>query len=282
MDTDNDRESADRKLGDEWKDWDGHSTEAESRARKRLFFSLTGAYLLALLGLGLFAWYLIAPRLAQWHALAPTAVLAAWLLIFVVQFCALGLVALTLLAHLPMPRWLSSLVRRLLVHLEGGVFSLGAVLSLNRDRIAHSFVLVHNALVRINGHRIEPGRILVLLPRCLTREQIRQANSMASEYGVSVAVVAGGELARQRIRERRPQAVIGVACERDLMSGIRDVRGRLCVLGIPNTRPHGPCKDTHIELDELRRAVDFYISPPAPARSHSAPTAESTACSSRS
>ena len=269
-----DSAEADRKLGDEWKDWDGRAAEAESSAGKRLFFSLTGAYLFALLGLGLLGWYLIAPRLAQWHHAAPTAVLLAWLLVFLVQFFAMALVALTLLARLPMPRWLSTVVRRLLVHLEGGIFTLGGLFSLSRDRIAHSFVLVHNALVRINGQRIEPGRILILLPRCLTKEQIREANSMASEYGVGVAVVAGGELARQRIRERRPHAVIGVACERDLMSGIRDVRGRLCVLGIPNTRPHGPCKDTHIELDELRRAVEFYISPPPPGPHHLTPTSD--------
>jgi hypothetical protein len=35
------------------------------------------------------------------------------------------------------------------------------------------------------------------------------------------------------------------------------------VLGIPNTRPHGPCKDTRISLDELRRAVEFYLCPSA-------------------
>jgi len=261
MATESSREGADRKLGDEWKDWDGRSAEAEASARKRLFFSLTGAYLMALLGFGLFAWYLIAPRLTEWHRLAPAAVLVAWLGAFVVLFAALGLVALTVLAHLPMPRWLSAAVRRLLVHLEGGVFGLAGLLSLSRDRVAHSFVQVHNTLVRINGHRIEPERILILLPRCLTKDQIREANSMAAGYGVGVAVVAGGELARQRIRERRPQAVIGVACESDLLSGIRDVRGRLCVLGIPNIRPNGPCKDTHIDLDELRRAVEFYICP---------------------
>lgn len=262
--TETPREGIDRKLGDEWKDWDGRSAEAESSAGKRLFFGLTGAYLLLVLGLGTFAWYLIAPRLAQWHSSLPALVLLAWLALFAIQFLALGLVALTLLARLPMPRWLSPPVRRLLAHLEGGVFALSSLLSLSRDRVAHSFVQVHNALVRINGHRIDPARILILLPRCLTKEQLKEASNLAGRYGVGVAVVAGGELARQRIRERRPQAVIGVACERDLLSGIRDVRGRLCVLGIPNTRPHGPCKDTRIDLEELRQAVEFYIRPSAP------------------
>jgi hypothetical protein len=254
---------SDRKLGDEWKDWDGRSAAAESSAGKRLFFSLSGAWLLVLLCIGLFVWYLIVPRLAQWHSAAPAVVLVVWLTAFAVQFLAIGLVALTLLAHLPMPPWLSALMRRLLAHLEGGAFRLGTLLSLDRDRIAHSFVLVHNALVRINGHRVEAERILILLPRCLGKEQLKAANRLAADFGVRVGVVAGGELARQRIREHEPRAVIGVACERDLLSGIRDVRGRLCVLGIPNTRPHGPCKDTRIDLDELRRAVEFYLNPSA-------------------
>ncbi len=269
--TESDDRPDERKLGDEWRDWDGRSASGASSAGKRLFFSLTGALLFVLGGAWLFAWYLVAPRLSEWHRLLPTVALALVGLAVALLFGAYALVAVTLLARLPMPRWLSGAIRRLIARLEGGVFTLGGLLGVSRDRVAHSFVQVHNALVLINDHRTTPERILILLPRCLTREQIREANSLAARYGVGVAVVAGGELARQRIRERRPEAVIGVACERDLLSGIRDVRGRLCVLGIPNTRPHGPCKDTQIDLAELERAVQFYLQPGA-----AAPPAPST------
>jgi hypothetical protein len=57
--------------------------------------------------------------------------------------------------------------------------------------------------------------------------------------------------------------VIGVACERDLLSGIRDVRHKLSVLGITNTRPNGPCRDTQIDLAELEGALDLCVRPAA-------------------
>jgi hypothetical protein len=264
----------DRKLGDEWKDWDGHDPAATVEAGKRLFFSLTGALLILLGGLGLFAWYLIAPRLAEWHRAAPTVALAAFLTGLAALYLVYGLIAATLLLRLRLPAALSGFARRILAGIEGGVFWLGSLCGLGRDRIAHSFVQVHNALVRLSRYRLDPARLLVLLPRCLTKEQLRAANALGSEYGVVVAVAGGGEVARARIKEHQPEAVIGVACERDLLSGIRDVRGKLCVLGIPNTRPHGPCKDTLIDLETLREGIEFYLrpAPEAPRSVESSPS----------
>ncbi len=255
-------EKSDRKLGDEWKDWDGSNT-IDSSAGKRLFFALSGGVLLLLSGACFFGWYLIAPRLAQWHYRLPAILLGLVIIFLAMQVLLLGVVALALLFHTPLPRWLSTTAQIVLASVEGAVSSLGTMLTINSDRIAHSFVLIHNALIRSNNHPILPNKILILLPRCLTKEQLQQANTLSKEYGVNIAVVAGGELARQRIKEHQPKAVIGVACERDLLSGILDVHGKLCILGIPNTRPYGPCKDTLIDLQELRKAIEFYINPVA-------------------
>jgi uncharacterized protein len=210
---------------------------------------------------GLGAWYLVAPRLAQWHPRLPGALLVALAALVAMLLLTQAAVAATLLLRWPLPQALSAVVRRLLARIESGVFTLGGLVSVDRDRVAHSYVQVHNALIRASEQHTSPERLLVLLPRCLTKEQLQQASALGARYGVGVAVVAGGELARQRIKEHRPAAVIGVACERDLVSGIRDVRGRLCVLGIPNTRPHGPCKDTCIDLAQLRDAIEFYLRP---------------------
>jgi hypothetical protein len=49
-----------------------------------------------------------------------------------------------------------------------------------------------------------------------------------------------------------------VACERDLVSGIHDVAPRIPIIGIPNTRPLGPCKDTMIDVEKFRSAIRFF------------------------
>ena len=73
---------------------------------------------------------------------------------------------------------------------------------------------------------------------------------------MEVYTAAGGGQARKIIREQRPTAVIGVACERDLMSGINDIVPKMPTLGVTNKRPEGPCKNTLINMDELRKAIE--------------------------
>ena len=252
------------KLGDEWRDWDGHATP-DAAAPKRLFFALIVGFLIVTVGASLFSWYLVAPRLAEWHAVAPTALLVLLTILLTALGVALALVALMLLTGWPRSTRASSLARRILATVERGVFWLGRVLSINKDRLAHAFIRTNNALVRLAPQGIASQRVLILLPRCLRKEQLDQARTLAGTRGVEIAIVAGGEQARQRIREKRPSVVIGVACERDLLSGIRDVRHKLSVLGIANTRPNGPCRDTQIDLTELEGALDSCV------RSASAP-----------
>jgi hypothetical protein len=250
-----------RTLGDEWSDWDG-SPITDTTAGKRLFIKLSAGLVLMLAALCLAGWYLVSPRFSQWHPVAPGLLLSLFGVMVGVLLATLSIVAITLWFRWPLPRPLPSIARRLINLSERRIFSLGRRLAINRDRIAHSLIKVHNALATSHEHGIEPERVLVLLPRCLTKQQIQTARGIADDYGVKVAVVGGGELARKRIKEHRPAAVIGVACERDLVSGLRDVGKKgLDVLAIPNSRPNGPCQDTVIDLAELSQAIAFYVNP---------------------
>jgi hypothetical protein len=58
----------------------------------------------------------------------------------------------------------------------------------------------------------------------------------------------------------RPKAIIAIACERDLLSGFVEVNPRIRVVGVPNERPEGPCKNTVIDKSELERLVRKFIS----------------------
>ncbi len=74
---------------------------------------------------------------------------------------------------------------------------------------------------------------------------------------VQIVTAAGGEEARNAIRQYRPSLILAVACERDLISGIRDVAEKVHILAIPNMRPEGPCKNTHLSLDAFDDALHF-------------------------
>ena len=66
--------------------------------------------------------------------------------------------------------------------------------------------------------------------------------AIAGKYEVPVFVATRGQLARRVIRERRPRAVVAVACERDMVSGLHDVAGKFPVLGLTMTLPTVPAR----------------------------------------
>ncbi len=71
-----------------------------------------------------------------------------------------------------------------------------------------------------------------------------------------VFTAAGGEEARVAIRQYRPTTILAIACERDLMGGIKDVADKIPVIAVPNKRPEGPCKNTDFALNELDEALE--------------------------
>ena len=80
---------------------------------------------------------------------------------------------------------------------------------------------------------------------------------LAHKYGIHMAVATGGTLARQMVKQIRPKAIVAVACERDLTSGIQDVFP-LPVVGVLNERPFGPCFNTRVDIKRVEAAVlDF-------------------------
>ena len=81
---------------------------------------------------------------------------------------------------------------------------------------------------------------------------------LSDELGFTFFVATGGTLARQVVKNNRPQAVLAVACERDLMSGIQDVYP-LPAVGVLNIRPNGPCNNTRVDMEEVRRILKQII-----------------------
>ncbi len=251
----------DRNLGDEWIDWDGHDEGHTIDEGKGLFLWFTFGVVLLADALLVILVYLITPRLASFIEELPV---AAWTLAgLFIAATAFWYVELVFTAYHEKNFFLFRSRPHFLFELiYTRVIKLSRVFGVSRDRLGHSFVKVSNAVSRAMRKKVETERLLVLLPRCLSKEELKKAMALKERYTFEIFTVSGGELARKKVKEIRPTAVIGVACERDLVSGIRDVGGRLSIIGIPNKRPHGPCKDTHIDLNALEDAIKFYVGPP--------------------
>ena len=84
--------------------------------------------------------------------------------------------------------------------------------------------------------------------------EIKDLIEIAEKYDLNLHVATGGNLARRIVKEVRPEAIVAVACERDLSSGIADTYP-MPVIGIPNIRPYGPCKNTLVSLEKVKEAI---------------------------
>ena len=250
--------AVDRKLGDEWEDWDG-TQEGEIDEPKGRFILLATLVCLVIVGLLLAGAYLVQPRVSEW---SPSLQWTAKVLFFGLLgagICCYGLLLLELLTSrvslLPY-RWSQGMVLWLLPKAvwAGGKFGL------SRDRVANSFIKVNNALTRSRRKRIQHRKLLILLPRCLGKTTRQEIRKLTDGQPYAVSTVGGGEEARNVIRKERPTCIIALACERDLVSGIRDVALHVPVIGIANKRPEGPCRNTHIDMEEFQQALQFFES----------------------
>jgi hypothetical protein len=78
--------------------------------------------------------------------------------------------------------------------------------------------------------------------------------ALSEEFNIDLFVSTGGTIARKKVHEKRPHAIIAVACERDLTSGIQDAYP-MPVLAIVNKRPQGYCIGTGVDMSDVREAV---------------------------
>jgi uncharacterized protein len=249
----------DRRLGHEWDEWDGKPLPDEGNydSTPWLFFGWSAATIAVLAGTGVLFLYLLGPRLALLHRSIPGVLWLAW---------AVGLGGLSLwwLLIAVAYRTRKPLLPEALA--ERGLFlrmmrltSRVATRFGRRDWVENAAVKVYNALALMRGRKVGKGELLLLIPRCLSKETLDGVLGVAGKYGVPVFVATRGQLARRVIRERRPRAVVAVACERDMVSGLHDVAGKVPVLGLTMTLPSGPCKDARLNLGQLEEWVKAYV-----------------------
>ncbi len=134
-----------------------------------------------------------------------------------------------------------------------------------------------NSVTRFRRSRCKPEELLLLVPMCLQNSQCTQkiANDinecrrcgrckvkdlveLSEKYGTQRLVATGGRVALEVAKKKGVRAVIAIACEKELQGGMTAVFPKPS-LGIINIRPHGPCKDTDVDLEQVGKAIRWML-----------------------
>jgi len=168
-------------------------------------------------------------------------------------------------------RWVRGVTLKILYPL----LMLAGSFSKNRKEAYQKLIIdLNNTLVKRERPKVKS--ILLLLPHCLQinecdvrltfniynckrcgRCEIKDLIQIAEDNHLTLFVATGGSLARRVVNETKPEAVVAIACENDLSSGIADTYP-LPILGIPNERPFGPCFNTSVNLEKVKEAIEFF------------------------
>jgi len=129
--------------------------------------------------------------------------------------------------------------------------------------------------------RYAPESILLLLPHCLQYHECRELvkndlreckscgrcklkdiRALVVRTGIQSCVASGGRVAQKRAMAPEIRVVLAVACKRELAEGIRAVFPKK-VFAVPNSWPHGECRDTDVDVTRLEKELAQLLEAPA-------------------
>lgn len=250
--------------------------ESSFSARKRLFIGLITTTSILVCLILLLLWLIPFVGLTNIHPTAP------WVLGIIIAlgilFIAWASLALILNILLKRRILFSGRIRGLSIKFFLPLMTIfGRFLRIPKQRIRSSFIKVNNELVMSENKKYPPDQVLMLMPHCLQKSTCNRRLTydinnckrcgecaiagllkLSEEFGVNLAIATGGTIARRIVVNLKPRIILAVACERDLSSGIQDTYP-IPVYGVLNDRPMGPCLDTRVALDHVRRALELFV-----------------------
>lgn len=158
------------------------------------------------------------------------------------------------------------------------LLSTGRLCRIPLEEVQQFLILINNRLVAARPWDMADANLLVLLPHCLQQQECNQRISLdvrdcamcggcdfstlrqlAEEYNLrNVFVASGGSIARELVGRYSPTAIVAVACETELITGLTSAYP-VPVLAIPNLRPVGPCMNTRVPIEQVKDAIDHFI-----------------------
>lgn len=239
---------------------------------KELFLGLSTITLLLMMILTTVLWWFISPRLHEINGILANISLTLLRIFYLILVLGTILVYLTsffernfLIAKFAVVAYIKILFPVTLFF--------GTLIGISKDKLRESFVYVNNSFLKALRKRFLPEKVLILLPHCLqnldckirvtvdVRNCVQCGNCdiaelvrIADKYGVNIAMATGGTLARKIIIDNKPELIIAVACERDMVEGITEVFP-IPVYGVLNERPEGPCVNTKVKVNKIEETL---------------------------
>lgn len=239
---------------------------------KRLFLFISTLTLLIMMLITTVLWWFVSPRLHEISTFLANISLTALRIFFFILLLGTVLVLITsfsgknlLVAKLAILAYIKILYP--LTVLFSSVFGI------SREKIRTSYVHVNNSFIRSLKKRYSPQDILLLLPHCLQNADcnirltfdilkcqrcgkcdLAEICRLVEKFGIKAAIATGGTLARKIVIENRPKFIIAIACDRDLVDGMREVFP-VPIFGLLNERPEGPCINTRVAAEKINLAL---------------------------
>lgn len=250
--------------------------EGQQPPRKGIFVSLLLVACIFSMALAFLLWWIPYVGLANIHPRLPLILAVTFGCIVLFIFGGTLTLILTIIRgkNLFFNRRIRGIVIRILFPL---LIVVGRCFGISKEKIQRSFVAINNRLVLAEARKIKPEKLLLLLPHCLQNHEctlritgnvknckgcgkckIKELVALSEKYDVPISVATGGTVARKIVGEKRSEAIIGIACERDLTSGIQDSYP-IPVFGILNQRPFGPCYDTDVDMRLVKKGMSIFL-----------------------
>ena len=174
----------DRRLGHEWDEWDGRPLPNQGNydSSPALFFAWSAISLAVGLGVVALGLFLLTPRLAGFHQSAPVLLWGTLLVIASVLWAWWAVLFLSYEIGRPLlPERLAERGPFLrLMRLTSRIADRFG----RRDWVENAAVKVYNGLAMMRGRKVGQGELLVLIPRCLSKDTLDGVLGIAGRYGV--------------------------------------------------------------------------------------------------
>jgi hypothetical protein len=170
---------------------------------------------------------------------------------------------------------------KILIYLNNLFFSLiigiGEQIFLSGEKLINLHIKVNNFILKRRWIKAKSKEILILAPHCLQnsncnqkilrdinnclgcgRCNLKDLGEIYKKYQLSLSIVTGGSLAKEKVKEKEYQGVIAIACEKEIEEGIRN-SFPTPVFAVVNNRPKGPCQDTKVDINKVMEGIRCFI-----------------------